>query len=802
MGCKRMKSIYTLVIYIIISVFISKINCFELDISQVLDYSRGSSTVSVLKTGELQNLYTHKFDDPTPLKEIYNGAERLYFDPLLVNDQVLLSASVVWSLKSPSVIQLNLDKSSILLINENDASLDVQAIFSEKLVTNISPRIHSKSEVPVDINLSQFQDYNSDTSQVLVTNIEFADERFKSLTNLVNYCTMRSSLKTFDNETEPVPSPGGSQENRQEQNQQTRSVEKNLEIPNKDKIYSVQVYSYNNFPLIIEFLYTFNKRKFYSYTPEEKWKHVVFPTIQDPTFPDLLYNRLNYYGCKNGFKYTIDISQKTDYAGQSYKIENYCNLDDKVVTIENNIDIPFYTDRNYSHGKYRCFEHTPKDKTRFYVDHLKAGTSVLQLPATPNIIKVIRVYHHLDLKPFLITFVDDSDVLYHYTYEEKVWRRDKVVEGVSYDQRFTTEVRTLLDQLLAEDKREGKKVHKLIITEEAINLMTDTVRILTWFDSESTIDTYKRDRELKKNNQLKISEFDIWWYSYYSDTTLIGGSGLLEKMLLVKNKPNCAISPAKYYGYSIHDFDEGVYVHRIDYYHDKKTRDMTVYLYTNALFVYVFRKNYREASDVNWKFLEVKPTKVLEMYDTYSKYYELMKKLNNFTFNVGDVVASPVNLLQESLNIKFSKTEIRKIPTIRGDNINKNLKKIEFDVSKHKEINESVTSEGDLDTMVTIVTKDNVGIKTIKHEGLLVKNFEDDRTLVHIIKYSMDKMWKNVTIELYTNTLYHYTYTMNKHIKLDDVWTFISKKPAITTNKKELEKYFQITAKFENFNFG
>ncbi|BAM40725.1 conserved hypothetical protein [Theileria orientalis strain Shintoku] len=679
-----MKIMYTLVICATIGLFVGKVESFELDISQVLDYSRGASTVSVTKTRELQNLYTHKFNDPATLKEIYNGDERLYFDQLLVSDQLLLSASVVWSFETPSIIQLNLEQSSVLLINEKE-SLDVQAIFSKKLVTNIKPRIHSDIDAIVDIDLSNISDYDSNNSKVYVTNIKFAEDRFKKYT-LRNYNLESTRLgKILYNNTELKT---------KFENNPEKSTESNLDIPYKNNVYSIQVYAYNNFPLLIEFLYTFNKRQFYGYTPEEKWHHVVFPTVEYPAFSDLLYNRLNYYGCKNGFKYTIDINQKTDTDSHPYKINTYCNLLDEVETIENEVKLPFYTDRNYNEGKYRCFEHTPINDTRFFVDHLMEGNLVLQLPAIPKVIKTVRVYHHLDRRPYLIVFVDSADVLYYYIYEDKVWRRDKTVENVDFGERFNDDIRALLHQLYQDDIREGKRVHKLVINEEAISLMTDSVRILTWFDSEATIDTYKKDRESKNNNLLKISEFDIWWYGYYSDTTTIGGEGLLKKMLLVQNKQNCAIKPAKYYGYTIHDFDEGIYVHRIDYYHDKSTGDMTVYLYTNTLFVFVFRKNSREASEVNWKFLEVKPVKVLEMYDTYTKYYELMKKLNNFNFNVSEVVASPVNLLPETIGIKFSQTETRSMPTLKGDNLNKNLQRVEYDVAKHAEQSEAATSEG------------------------------------------------------------------------------------------------------------
>ncbi|BAM40663.1 conserved hypothetical protein [Theileria orientalis strain Shintoku] len=433
-----MKTVYTFFSYLFFRFFIQKTICLELNIGKITDYSSGSSKVTVKKTTELQNLYTHKFSNPVLLKNIYNGKEKIYFDPLLVEDQLLLSASVVWSFETPSIIQLNLEQSSVLLINEKE-SLDVQAIFSKKLVTNIKPRIHSDIDAIVDINLSNIADYNSNNSKVYVTNLKFSEDRFKRYT-VRNYNLESTRLgKILYNNTELKT---------KFENDLERSTESNLDIPYKNNVYSIQVYAYNNFPLLIEFLYTFNKRQFYGYTPEEKWHHVYFPAFHDPSFLDFLYNKLNYYACKNGFKYTIDINQKTDTSDRSYQIDNYCIGSEGVETVVNNLKLPFYIDEEYKNGVYRCFEHTPSNDNKFFIDHLMVGTSLLKLPNTPNVIKCSRVYYQLNLSPYLIVLVDNSDELYYYIYENGVWKEHKKEKNVQFDERFNDNIRTILDKIV------------------------------------------------------------------------------------------------------------------------------------------------------------------------------------------------------------------------------------------------------------------------------------------------------------------------------------------------------------------
>ncbi|UKK00940.2 hypothetical protein MACK_001750 [Theileria orientalis] len=409
-----MKSIYTFFSYLLFRFFIQKTICLELNIGKIADYSSGSTKVAVKNTTKLQNLYTHKFSNPVSLKDIYNGNKRLYFDPLLVKDQLLLSASVVWSFMTPSIVQLNLEQSSVLLINEKE-SLDVQAIFSEKLVTNLSPRTHSTTEVTVDVDLSKFDDYDNNNSKVYVTKLELEEKRFRRYT-LRNYNLESTKLGRI--------LYNGNELKTKTENDSQATTESNLVIPNKNNIYSVLVYSYDDFPLLIEVLYTFNKRRFYGYTDEKKWHHVLFPAFNDPSFTDFLYNKLNYYACKNGFKYTINVALVTTESDHAYNIDNYCVESDIVETTQNSLKASFFQNEKFKTAGYGCVEHTASNGKKFFVDHLMHNSTVIQLKDTPKVIKSVRVYQHLNHEPYLIVFVDYLNKLYHYKFQNGEWKDD------------------------------------------------------------------------------------------------------------------------------------------------------------------------------------------------------------------------------------------------------------------------------------------------------------------------------------------------------------------------------------------
>ncbi|UKJ89295.2 hypothetical protein MACJ_002543 [Theileria orientalis] len=452
-----MRGAYTFVRFLWIGILIHNSSCFELNIGKTVSYSSGSTEVTVEQKSESQNLYTHKLQKPLQLKEIWNGDKKIYLDPQLVRDQLLLSASVIWSFKRPSIVQLILEKASLLLLNEHESSLDVQAIFSEAVVTNIKPRIHSSTEPLVDVNLSNLQDYGTGDSTVKVTKLEIRDPRFKRY-ELRTYSLESAKIRKLLHDSKELsgePVKGGD-----------RNTETPLRVSTKDDVYAIRVYSYDGYPLLMEVLYTYSKRAFFGNTPEKKWHQVLFPSSNDPSFPDFLLNKLNYYACKNGFKYTIDIKQKTEATDQAYSMDNYCVESDRVETIQNSLKASFFQNTFKSAG-YGCVEHTASKGHKFFVDHLMANTSVLQFPNTPSFTKAIRVYHYLDYRPYLIVFVDNSDKLHYYKYQNGEWTFEKTVGDVPFTTRFTDDIITLLDKLLPD----GVKV-----TADTVVILTDQIK--------------------------------------------------------------------------------------------------------------------------------------------------------------------------------------------------------------------------------------------------------------------------------------------------------------------------------------
>ncbi|UKJ90843.2 hypothetical protein MACJ_001778 [Theileria orientalis] len=436
-----MKGAYTFVRFFWIGILIQNSSCFELNIGKTVSYSSGSTQVTVEQKSESQNLYTHKLQKPLQLKEIWNGDKKIYLDPQLVSDQLLLSASVIWSFNRPSIVQLNLDKASLLLLNEHESSLDVQAIFSEAVVTNINPRIHSSTEPFVDVNLSNLQDYVSENATVKVTKLEIRDPRFKRY-ELRTYSLESAKIRKLLHDSKELsgePVKGGD-----------RNTETPLRISTKDDVYAIRVYSYDGYPLLMEVLYTYSKRAFFGNTPEKKWHQVLFPSSNDPSFPDFLLTKLNYYACKNGFKYTIDIKHKTDSTDQAYSMNNYCVESDRVETIENSLKASFYQDEKFKSAGYGCVEHTASNGHKFFVDHLMANTSVLQFPKTPSFTKAIRVYNRMNKRHYLIGFVDELDKLIYYKYENGEWTEETSLSK-DKNERLSEEIKLLLDKLSEKD---------------------------------------------------------------------------------------------------------------------------------------------------------------------------------------------------------------------------------------------------------------------------------------------------------------------------------------------------------------
>ncbi|BAM39728.1 conserved hypothetical protein [Theileria orientalis strain Shintoku] len=621
-----MKNIYTFVSYLLFRFFIQKTICLELNIGKITDYSSGSSQVTVKKTTELQNLYTHKFSNPVLLKDIYNGKERLYFDQLLVSDQLLLSASVVWSFETPSIIQLNLEQSSVLLINEKE-SLDVQAIFSKKLVTNIKPRIHSDIDAIVDINLSNIADYDSNNSKVYVTNLKFSEDRFKRYT-LRNYNLESTRLgKILYNNTELTT---------KFENDVKRSTESNLDIPYKNNVYSIQVYAYNNFPLLIEFLYTFDKRQFYGYTPEEKWHHVYFPAFHDPSFLDFLYDKLNYYACKNGFKYTIDINQKTDTSDRSYQIDNYCIGSEGVETVVNNLKLASYINEINIERVHRCFEHTPSNDNKFFIDHLMYNSTVIQLKDTPKVTKSVRVYQHLNHEPYLIVFVDDLDKLYHYKFQNGKWKNDDniilLLDKTSLYEKSLQKILNTIAHVYMSLNTDDKKIIRdrwdYNANDDAIKTLPDNLSILTITNAQVTISTIHNDK-IKKHNIIQKLELDFYYFNSYS--TYVQYSGDLTNNLTITAKSNYGIDIIKFYYINIMTLPEGSYVHRIEYIRDTPTDEVTIHLHTNTLFVYSYVRKYDDWYKP-FHFIGITRIKPFNHSNEVDKYFEKIRALNRKNF--------------------------------------------------------------------------------------------------------------------------------------------------------------------------
>eukprot|EP00375_Theileria_parva_P002856 XP_765537.1 hypothetical protein [Theileria parva strain Muguga] len=176
-----MKNTYTFLLYFGIWLFSLCSSCFKLDIDQISKYRKGGIEINVYRD-DSGNFYKHKPSKPFLLKELYYDDDVIYFDPLLTSDQLLISASVLWVLDNPTVIHLNLEKSSVILLNESNSSLSVEAIFSEKTISNINHKSHPDSDKLVDVDIQQTRDYDSNSLNVSVNQLHLSGnglEKFK-----------------------------------------------------------------------------------------------------------------------------------------------------------------------------------------------------------------------------------------------------------------------------------------------------------------------------------------------------------------------------------------------------------------------------------------------------------------------------------------------------------------------------------------------------------------------------------------------------------------------------------------------
>eukprot|EP00375_Theileria_parva_P001877 XP_764552.1 hypothetical protein [Theileria parva strain Muguga] len=400
-----MKNTYTFLLYLGFGLFTISSNCFELDIGKTFSYNKGKVEIKVYKD-DSNYFYKHKPVKPFLLKELYYFDNLVYFDPLLTSDQLLMSASVLWVSNNPTVIYLNLEKSSVILLNENNSSLSVEAIFSGKTISNINYKSHPDSDNTVDVDIQQTRDYISNSLNVSVKQLHLSGNGLeKFVLRYYDLSSYRLNNLKYGNDgvygygrltthviEDAVPGNYGDKKNNFP-----------LNIPNKELIYGVYLYSYNDFPLVVELVYTYNKRVYIAFTFQKRYHRVLMPPINDPSYEKQLFERLNYYTCKNGFKSSIDISKITDKSVDYYNVKNYCIGVNGVESFTKRFHLGFYT---HSNKKYRCFEHWPADKSKFYMDQVYYGQSILKFPPLPQHVKFFRVYHQINKRPFLCVILN------------------------------------------------------------------------------------------------------------------------------------------------------------------------------------------------------------------------------------------------------------------------------------------------------------------------------------------------------------------------------------------------------------
>uniref|UniRef100_A0A3B0N286 SfiI-subtelomeric related protein family member n=1 Tax=Theileria annulata TaxID=5874 RepID=A0A3B0N286_THEAN len=441
-----MKNTYTFLLYLGFRLFVLSSNCFELDIGKTFSYNKENVEINVYKD-DSDNFYKHKPVKPFLLKELYYLDKLIYFDPLLTSDQLLISASVLWVSNNPTVIHLNLEKSTIILLNENNSSLSVEAIFSGKNISNINHKFHPGSDKAVDVDIKQTQNYTSNSLNVSVNQLHLSGnglEKFVlryydlgsyKLNNLKygNDGVYGYGILTTHVKDDAVPG-----------NYENKDNNFPLNVPNKEQVYGVYVYSYNDFPLIIDLVYTYNKRLYFAFTFEKRYHRILMPPLNDPLYEKKLFESLNYYTCKNGFKTSIDIAKVTNDPNYRYTLEFHCKGPNGVETFNKTFILSFYT---HSNKKYRCYEHWTSDKSKFYMDQIYSGQSIVEFPPLPQHIKFVRVYHQINKRPYLVVFISPNDKLTFYAYKNGAWHQDKSSQllKISHSDKYNYSIVKLLD---------------------------------------------------------------------------------------------------------------------------------------------------------------------------------------------------------------------------------------------------------------------------------------------------------------------------------------------------------------------
>ncbi|XP_952688.1 uncharacterized protein TA11420 [Theileria annulata] len=757
-----MKNTYTFLLYLGIGLFVLSSNCFELDIGQISKYRKGGNEINVYRD-DTDSFYKHQPYEPFLLKELYYDDEVIYFDPLLTSDQLLISASVLWVLDNPTVIHLNLEKSTIMLLNENNSSLSVEAIFSCKNISNINHKFHPGSDNDVDVDIKQTQNYSSNSLNVSVNQLHLSGNGLENF--VLRYYDLGSyklnSLKYGDDVLKTVTETS------------TQNKEVILEVPNKEQVYGVYVYSYNDFPLMIELVYTYNKRLYYGNCTVRKWHKLLMVPLNDPSYYENLLNKLNYYACKNGFKITIDANRKAEEAQGYYDIDNYCLGPNGVEPVQNKLDLKL--EKRSDNMKYKCFEHSGEDDRKFFTDNLYYENSIFELQNLPKKIDSIRVYRYRDNKPCLITIVSKNSLLY-YKREGDSWKYFNTDENLpDINTKFNEKINRLLDELDPDEElleenlidHKWKKEPKLNLNEETVKSLPDNVTIKVQGNETYEMPTLKYDNNQLESKILKRFQFDI--YSYMDPIEQISSiiNGDLETKIVVETKPNCALIAIYYDGRPIIEFEkEDVLIHKAIYFYRKPTDDMDVYLYTNSL----------------WELVSKEPVTLADSHQTnqdLKNYFDKVKK--------HDTAGTQKPKEIKVTNVEIELMTIHQLAILTRNYAKENIDTIKRDQSK----NNDTEREIDVSKLNPSSCTNKFGyFKIIKENEKKILELTD--TLNHFVKL-IEYSKEDDELNLFQKK------------PADNEWKFIILQPVMCLYKRDsepLKQYFTKMNEINNFDYN
>uniref|UniRef100_A0A3B0MEZ4 SfiI-subtelomeric related protein family member n=1 Tax=Theileria annulata TaxID=5874 RepID=A0A3B0MEZ4_THEAN len=779
-----MKNTYTFLLYLGIGLFVLSSNCFELDIGQISKYRKGGNEINV--TRDENNFYKHQPYEPFLLKELYYDDELIYFDPLLTSDQLLISASVLWVSDNPTVIHLNLEKSTIMLLNENKSSLSVEAIFSGGNISNINHKFHPGSDNAVDIDIKQTQNYTSNSLNVSVNQLHLSGNGLEKF--VLRYYDLGSyklnNLKYGNDDLKTVTETS------------TPNKEVILEVPNKEQVYGVYVYSYNDFPLMIELVYTYNKRLYYGNCTVRKWHKLLMVPLNDPSYYENLLNKLNYYACKNGFKITIDADRKAEEDQGYYDIDNYCLGPNGVEPVLNRLDLKLI-----KHGEhYSCNIHKALNDRKFFTDNLYYENSIFELQNLPKKIDCIRVYRIKDTKPCLITIVSKNSMLY-YKREGDSWKYLNTDENLTdINNEFNEKINVLLYEFDPDEKceenlidHEWKKEPKLNLNEETVKSLPDNVTIKVQGDETYEMPTLKYDNKQLKSKILKRFQFDIYSYMDGKQKSCLIINGDLESKIVVETKPFRALIAIYYDGRPIIEFEkEDVLIHKAIYFYDKNNHDMNVYLYTNSLYVYHFRNNYYKY-DYRWELVSKEPVTLADSHQTNQNlinYFEQVKRLNT----ADTQKPKEITVTNEAIDLMTNE----EVAILTRNYAKENIDTIKRDQSK----NIDTEREIDISKLNPSSCTNKFGyFKIIKENEKKILELTD--TLNHFVKLiEYSKEDDELNLYLYTNTLYVFRFQKKPN---DNEWKFIILQPVMCLYKnvsEPLKPYFTKMNEINKFDYN